>query len=93
MWLGLFITDLVAPESKDETGHSHLKKEHHSNIPFQIPCKSPPTVAGAEPQPGGSNRDMGSVALLLLANFYINGETVLVDGGVSLLHPHSLIGC
>lgn len=32
---------------------------------------------------GGSNRDMGSLALMLIANWFINGETVLIDGGVS----------
>lgn len=89
--LGMFITDLVAPGTKDEMGQSHLRKEDHASIPFQIPCTSPPAIPGAAPQPGGSNRDMGSVALLLVANWYINGETVLVDGGVSLLHPHSSI--
>jgi hypothetical protein len=31
----------------------------------------------------GSRHDMGSLALFLVANWFVNGETVLIDGGVS----------
>lgn len=31
---------------------------------------------------GGTNRDVGSLALFLVANWFVNGETVLIDGGV-----------
>jgi hypothetical protein len=34
---------------------------------------------------GGTHRDIGSVVLSLVANWYISGETVLVDGGVCVL--------
>jgi len=32
---------------------------------------------------GGSRQDVGTLALALVVNKYINGETVLIDGGVS----------
>jgi hypothetical protein len=32
----------------------------------------------------GSTRDMGALALFLVANWFVNGETVLIDGGVRL---------
>ncbi|KIK95125.1 hypothetical protein PAXRUDRAFT_827312 [Paxillus rubicundulus Ve08.2h10] len=38
---------------------------------------------------GGTHRDIGSVVLSLVANRYISGETVLVDGGLHLEHPTS----
>ncbi|KAI0045011.1 NAD-P-binding protein [Auriscalpium vulgare] len=38
---------------------------------------------------GGTNRDVGSLALMLVTNWYINGETVLIDGGTLLKHPSS----
>lgn len=31
----------------------------------------------------GSRVDMGTLVLFLVANHYVNGETVLIDGGVS----------
>jgi NAD(P)-dependent dehydrogenase (short-subunit alcohol dehydrogenase family) len=30
----------------------------------------------------GSPRDMGALALFLVSNWFVNGETVLIDGGV-----------
>lgn len=33
---------------------------------------------------GGTQRDIGSLALFLVANWFVNGETVLIDGGVCL---------
>ena len=42
-------------------------------FPFEIPTVST----------GGTKRDMGTLALFLLANWFVNGETVLIDGGVS----------
>ncbi|KAK0448926.1 uncharacterized protein EV420DRAFT_1566211 [Desarmillaria tabescens] len=41
-------------------------------------------------EPGyGKPRDVGSLALFLLANGYVTGETVLIDGGTLLKHPSS----
>ncbi|KAF8888587.1 NAD(P)-binding protein, partial [Infundibulicybe gibba] len=62
----------IAP---DELGISHIPAAGITR--FQTPT-GPPT--------GGSNRDMGSLALFLVANWFVNGETVLIDGGVSGIH-------
>lgn len=35
----------------------------------------------------GSAKDFGSTALNLVANRFINGECILVDGGTLLVHP------
>jgi len=37
----------------------------------------------------GGPKDVGSVALSLLVNRFVNGETILVDGGTLLVHPSS----
>ncbi|KAF8181240.1 NAD(P)-binding protein [Mycena galopus ATCC 62051] len=37
----------------------------------------------------GSARDMGALVLFLVANWFVNGETVLIDGGTLLKHPSS----
>lgn len=60
-----------APGTQDEVGLSHAPKE--MVLEFQVPTV--PT--------GGTNRDMGSLALFLISNWFVNGETVLIDGGVS----------
>lgn len=62
---------MSAPGTQDEVGLSHVPKE--MALEFQIP-----TVPS-----GGTNRDMGTLALFLIANWFVNGETVLIDGGVS----------
>jgi len=46
---------------------------------FNIPC-------GVSSAP---NRDIGTVVLMLVANWFMSGETVLVDGGTLLKHPSS----
>lgn len=42
---------------------------------------------------GGTQRDMGTLALFLVANWFVNGETVLIDGGVCIFFtttsPHN----
>ena len=75
------MTDMTATGTMDSVGHSHSNR-----IPdFEIPCTSPPAVLGAQPQPGGTVRDMGALVLFLVSNWFVNGETVLIDGGVSVL--------
>ncbi|KAJ6607201.1 hypothetical protein B0H10DRAFT_2014922 [Mycena sp. CBHHK59/15] len=73
---GLFPTQMTT-QSADENGMSAFPAGFEGAIPFHIP-------AGA-----GSNRDMGSLALFLVANWFVNGETVLIDGGTLLKHPSS----
>ncbi|KZT37460.1 NAD(P)-binding protein [Sistotremastrum suecicum HHB10207 ss-3] len=72
---GLFLTEMSAPGSTNYLGVS----SHKDPFDFKIP-----TVPS-----GGTNRDVGSLALMLVANWYINGETVLIDGGTLLQHPSS----
>jgi NAD(P)-dependent dehydrogenase (short-subunit alcohol dehydrogenase family) len=56
--------------SSDAHGISTLPASFQA--PFDIPTESRV----------GSTRDMGSLALFLVANWFVNGETVLIDGGV-----------
>ncbi|KAK7016298.1 NAD(P)-binding protein [Favolaschia claudopus] len=66
---GLFATPATAPGTADEYGRSTITAA--SAIPFNVP--TPPGF--------GSPRDMGTAMLFLVANWFVNGETVLVDGG------------
>jgi NAD(P)-dependent dehydrogenase (short-subunit alcohol dehydrogenase family) len=75
---GWFQTGMSVPEAeKDELGQV-------KNPTAQKPSFKIPTVAT-----GGTNRDVGSLALFLVANWFVNGETVLIDGGTLLEHPSS----
>ncbi|KAI0322920.1 NAD-P-binding protein [Amylostereum chailletii] len=69
------ISEMSVPGTSNEFGQSRVNK----SFSFVIPANSG----------GGSNRDMGSLALMLIANGFINGETVLIDGGTLLVHPSS----
>ncbi|KAJ7020339.1 hypothetical protein C8F04DRAFT_1242052 [Mycena alexandri] len=73
---GLFATQMTA-QSSDEHGVSTIPTSFR--VPFEVP-----TEAGV-----GAPRDMGTLALFLLANWFVNGETVLIDGGTLLKHPSS----
>ena len=64
---------MSAPGTMDEVGQSHAPKD--MVLDFQVP-----TIPS-----GGTARDMGSLALFLVANWFVNGEVVLIDGGVSSL--------
>ncbi|KAI0036122.1 NAD-P-binding protein [Vararia minispora EC-137] len=72
---GLFPTEMSAPGSVNQLGQSKI------NI---VTGFTTPANPG-----GGSNKDMGSLALMLVSNWFINGETVLIDGGCMLVHPSS----
>ena len=84
---GWFITNMTAPGTMDELGISHIDSNETAQIPpeklpiFEIPTRQAPGTG--VPILGGTNRDMGALALFLVANWYVNGETVLIDGGVS----------
>lgn len=71
----------MTTQASDTHGVSALPASFQA--PFEIPTES-----GV-----GSTRDMGSLVLFLVANWFVNGETVLIDGGVrlifSLLHLNS----
>ncbi|KAL4246476.1 NAD(P)-binding domain superfamily protein [Abortiporus biennis] len=84
---GLFVSNMSTPGNID----ANLGISHHSeyDFSFQIPARPLPASLGGPKNAGGSNRDMGSLALFLISNWYVNGETVLIDGGTLLLHPSS----
>ena len=67
------LVKMSAPGTMDEFGQSHAPKD--MVMDFQVP-----TIPS-----GGTARDMGSLALFLVANWFVNGEVVLIDGGVSSL--------
>ncbi|KZT07048.1 NAD-P-binding protein [Laetiporus sulphureus 93-53] len=84
---GLFPTEMSAPGTINPLGISHIPSELH--FPFEVPTSQPPLTPGGPPLHAGTRRDMGSLALFLVANWYVNGETVLIDGGTLLKHPSS----
>ncbi|KAI0045012.1 NAD(P)-binding protein [Auriscalpium vulgare] len=75
---GLFPTRMSNPNQQvDEYGQT-------APLPAGSYALEIPTVPT-----GGTSRDLGSLALMLIANWFINGETVLIDGGTLLKHPSS----
>ncbi|KXN92122.1 Gluconate 5-dehydrogenase [Leucoagaricus sp. SymC.cos] len=70
---GLFPTEMAAPGTSDSLGISKISREHV----FESPAN----------KAGGSRFDMGMLALFLVSNWFVNGETVLIDGGTLLRHP------
>ncbi|PBK65472.1 NAD(P)-binding protein [Armillaria solidipes] len=75
---GLFPSGMSFPGAPtDETGTVIVPPD--AKIKFEVPVE----------QGWGKPRDVGSLALFLLANWYVNGETVLIDGGTLLKHPSS----
>lgn len=84
---GLFLTEMSAPGTSDELGVSRLT--NLSKFRFEVPCSQPPPDDGSKPLNAGSRTDVGALALFLVSNWFVNGETVLIDGGTMLLHPSS----
>ena len=84
MRAGLFQTEMTAPGTADAVGQSHIPEGE--KMGFAVPATQPPLVPGERPPYGGSARDMGSLALFLVGNWFVNGETVLIDGGVCVHH-------
>lgn len=76
---------MSAPGTVDAVGQSHIPEGE--KMGFEVPATQPPLVPGGRPPYGGSVRDMGSLALFLVGNWFVNGETVLIDGGVRA-HNH-----
>ncbi|GAA5911951.1 hypothetical protein JCM6882_004723 [Rhodosporidiobolus microsporus] len=72
---GWFVTGMSAPGSLGEYGQSDKQMES-DEYGFKTP------VGGS-----GSDKDVGSVALSLVVNRFVNGESILVDGGTLLVHP------
>ncbi|KAH9888056.1 NAD-P-binding protein [Cubamyces lactineus] len=81
---GLFVSEMTAPGTADETGQSRYPPDKAAA--FEVPVSRP-----VEPgrQRVGTNKDMGALVLFLVANWFVDGETVLIDGGTMLKHPSS----
>ncbi|KII87792.1 hypothetical protein PLICRDRAFT_30346 [Plicaturopsis crispa FD-325 SS-3] len=75
---GYFQTEMVAPGTADALGRSHVPADT-DRLGLELPLV--PT--------GGTDRDVGALALFLVTNHYVSGETVLIDGGTMLKHPSS----
>ncbi|KAJ3937178.1 MAG: NAD-P-binding protein [Lentinula lateritia] len=74
---GLFPTEMSLPGHSNEAGIAVAPSDKKWG--FEIP-----TV-----KTGGTKYDVGALALCLITNWFINGETVLIDGGTLLKHPSS----
>jgi hypothetical protein len=70
---------MTNPGKMDERGVTTVAPKE---IEFEVPAN----------KGGGSRHDMGSLVLFLVANWFVNGETVLIDGGVSV-HPRFILMC
>lgn len=68
-----------AKGTADELGQSRFT---HHTFDFAVPSTQPPPEDGSQPLGAGSRTDVGALALCLVTNWFINGETVLIDGGV-----------
>ena len=78
---GFFVTEMTAQGSAaaDAAGNSKLREKQ--TTAFDVPV-SRPVVEGA--QRAGTNKDMAALVLFLVSNWFVDGETVLIDGGVSV---------
>jgi NAD(P)-dependent dehydrogenase (short-subunit alcohol dehydrogenase family) len=65
---GVFPSEMTAGES-DENQKSHIPKEKYERLPARRP---------------GNDRDMAGAVLFAATNQYLNGQTVVVDGGYTL---------
>ncbi|KAI0760565.1 NAD-P-binding protein [Fomes fomentarius] len=81
---GLFITEMSAPGTMNEFGQSRVPEGRA--FAFEVPVSRP--AADGQPR-AGTNKDMGALVLFLVANWFVDGETVLIDGGTLLKHPSS----
>jgi len=65
---GVFPSEMTAGES-DQTQKSTIPKDEYSHLPAQRP---------------GNDRDMAGAVLFAACNQYLNGQTLVVDGGYTL---------
>ncbi|KAI0760570.1 NAD-P-binding protein [Fomes fomentarius] len=81
---GFFVTEMTAQGTADASGVSQLREGQ--TTAFEVPVSRP-----VEPgmQRAGTSKDMAALVLFLVANWFVDGETVLIDGGTLLKHPSS----
>ena len=78
---GMFATGMTTgPDGADAAGISHFPKDRVGHD-FAVPVTMRADHESAAPY--GTARDMGAVVLALVANWFVCGETVLIDGGVN----------
>ena len=71
----------------DALGQSSLQGRTFEGI--EVPVSAP--VASGE-QRAGTRKDMATLVLFLVANWFVDGETVLIDGGVRLSRIFYTVG-
>ncbi|KAI1794288.1 NAD(P)-binding protein [Ganoderma leucocontextum] len=81
---GLFVSEMSSPGTINELGQSHLPAG--KTFGFDVPVSRPVQQGQLR---AGTNKDMGALVLFLVANWFVDGETVLIDGGTLLKHPSS----
>ena len=69
---------MSAPGTINAVGQLHIPEG--KTFSFEVPVSAP--IAPGQ-QPAGRNKDMAALVLFLVANWFVDGETVLIDGGVS----------
>ena len=74
---------MSAPGSSNELGFSEVTD--FSRYSLKVPTTQAPPEDGSPAAAYGSKTDMGALVLSLVSNWFINGETVLIDGGVRVL--------
>ena len=80
---GMFATGMTAgADAMDTAGTSHFAPDRKAHD-FEVPVQMRPGEGHAGGPPYGTGRDMGALVLFLVANWFVDGETVLIDGGVS----------
>ena len=74
---------MTAPGTANLLGISNIPR--NTDVGFEVPCAHPfdSQATGEQPVRSGSFADMGAVVLCLVSNWFVNGETILIDGGVS----------
>ena len=66
---GVFPSEMTTQESDEKQKRELAKEKYEDKVPAQRP---------------GNDRDMGSAVLFAATNQYLNGQTVVVDGGYVL---------
>ena len=73
---------MSAPGSSNALGISEVTD--FSKYALKVPTTQAPPEDGGPAAAYGSKTDMGALVLSLVSNWFINGETVLIDGGVRM---------
>ena len=68
--IGVYPSEMTAGES-GENQKSHIPKDKFEN---KVPANRP-----------GNDRDMAATVLFTVSNTYLNGQTITVDGGYTLM--------